>query len=547
MSISVKSTGKPHASVEDVEVVEGLPATPNYDWRIEAGLSDNLARLGTLLRTLPLSLYRHPDGGLVLVDHGRPHRIVTARELAPLLIDHIRILVTRNGKHYAERVSDATLSHMLRARCFLNQFPLVEDVVTTPVVLGDMSPSQPGFNPQGGILHSGEAVVVGKGTDTINTFLDVMEWKSNADRTNAVAAALTVLFRNHFAGGKPFVLVTASKSHAGKGTVTEFVRCKTAQAEILYEDKDWPMQRHLYEQILQTPEIGVITLDNVRTDSSGRAKTIRSSFLEGFVTSSDVILTAATSRRPIRTVNKFVVLLNTNEGNLSIDLLNRSLPIHLDPSGDLSDRIARARQRLGGDVKHEWLPAHENQIQAELWGMIDRWVREAKPLDMCVTHPMGPWAKAIGGILQVNGFMDFLTNYSAVRSAADPIRQAISIVAYHAQAKPMRARDLAMLVVTQGFQTTLLPGVSATNTAASERQIGVLLSAYVGECFTAVTPHRKITYRLKKEQGRWDEKYPHFRYTFEVIGQEAVAEGAFGGLVLEEYSTDQPGEIQRGE
>ena len=113
-------------------------------------------------------------------------------------------------------------------------------------------------------------------------FLDVMEWQSNADRTNAVAALLTVPFRRHFPGGKPFVLVTASKSHAGKGTLIEFIRGNTEKAEISYEDKDWPMQRNLHDQLSQKPEIGVINFDNVRTDSSGRAKIIRTGFVEEF-------------------------------------------------------------------------------------------------------------------------------------------------------------------------------------------------------------------------------------------------------------------------
>ena len=38
-------------------------------------------------------------------------------------------------------------------------------------------------------------------------------------------------------------------------------------------------------------------------------------------------------------------------------------------------------ERLGGDVKHEWLPAHHFQIEADLWGMVDRWVQAGKPLD----------------------------------------------------------------------------------------------------------------------------------------------------------------------
>lgn len=519
--------------VEAVEGVEGLSLKPNYQWQMEAGLDRNFSQVGKLLMSLGLPLYQHPDGGLILVNEGRPRRIATAKELAPMLIDNIRISVIKNGKYHGERVPDGTLNNMLMARSFLSNFPKVEEVVTTPIILPDTSPSLPGFNSLGGILYLGDAVVIGKGIETINTFLDVMEWQGNADRTNTVAAALSVPFRSHFPGGKPFVLISGSKSHAGKGTVAEFVRGKTCKAEILFEDKDWPMQKNLYEQLVHKPEIGVISLDNVRTDSSGRAKSIRSGFLESFITNSEIILTSATSRKPIRTANKFVVLLNTNEGSLSIDLLNRSLPIRLDPSGDLSDRIIRAKNLLGGDVKHEWLPAHQSQIEAELWGMIDLWIKEGKPLDNSIHHPMGPWAATIGGILQVNGFKDFMANYSATRSAADPIREAISILAFYAEGKPKRARDLAQLAVIQGLHKTLLVGVDSSNTAACERKIGAMLTPYVGESFTAFTLGKKLTYRLKKEQGRWDETSPHYRYTFEEIAHEAISEEAQGDLVLE--------------
>jgi hypothetical protein len=53
----------------------------------------------------------------------------------------------------------------------------------------------------------------------------------------------------------------------------------------------------------------------------------------------------------------------------------------LEAKGDLSERIARAKEVLGCDIKHEWLPAHREQIDAEMWGMIERWLTEGKPLD----------------------------------------------------------------------------------------------------------------------------------------------------------------------
>ena len=131
-----------------------------------------------------------------------------------------------------------------------------------------------------------------------------------------------------------------------RAPLIEFIRGKTAKAEISYEDKDWPMQRNLHEQLLQKPEIGVINFDNVqdRQFGPGEAHPHR---LPGKLHHErrDRPEFGNVSSKPIRTANKFVVLLNTNEGSLSIDLLNRSLPIRLDPQRrpDGADRQGEGR------------------------------------------------------------------------------------------------------------------------------------------------------------------------------------------------------------
>lgn len=530
------TTTTPSTVKRNVEEVEGHGQKPEFVWRMENGLDRNFQRLGELLASHCPHLYCHPDGGLVLIEHDRPRRITTAKELAPFLIDTVRIHIEKNGKYHAERPSDSTLSSMLRSRSFLDSFRQVEAVVTTPIVLDDYLPSQPGFN-AGGIFYLGPPVPSRKGLEAISTFLDVMEWQSNADRTNVVAALLTVAFRHHFPGGKPLVLITATKSHAGKGTIAEFIRGSTTKAEVLYENVDWPMHRSLHEQLQQYSDAGVISIDNVRIDSAGRGKMIRSAFLESFITNNEVVL-SSTRSTSLRVANHFVVLLNTNEGSLSIDLLNRSLPIRLSPTGDLVDRVARAKARLGGDIKLEWLPTHRSQIEEELWGMIAKWNEAGRPLDESVRHPMGAWAKVIGGILEVNGFSDFLSNYSGTRCAADPLREAISILAFHAGTEPRRAHELAQMVVQQGLAKALLPHVDAANPAATERAIGVVLTPYVGESFAINTPEERITYQLKKQQGRFGGLHPHFRYTFAEVSREPRAEGG-PGIVLEVPSKDQ--------
>ena len=140
---------KPRLFVEGVEAVErGIPL-PEYFWEIKDGLSKNFRSLGRLLATLPLQLYRRADGGLILADGDQARPIATAKELAPLLIDNVNITITKNGNYYGERFSQAVLTDMLGSRAFLGNFKLVKDVATSPIVLADHAPSQPGYNPLG--------------------------------------------------------------------------------------------------------------------------------------------------------------------------------------------------------------------------------------------------------------------------------------------------------------------------------------------------------------------------------------------------------------
>jgi hypothetical protein len=69
------------------------------------------------------------------------------------------------------------------------------------------------------------------------------------------------------------------------------------------------------------------------------------------------------------------------------------------------------------------LPANREQIAAELRGMILRWVKAGRPLNTTVRHPFSEWAKVIGGILDANGFTDFLANYGVRKSKDDPLRK----------------------------------------------------------------------------------------------------------------------------
>ena len=96
-----------------------------------------------------------------------------------------------------------------------------------------------------------------------------MEWESNADRTNAVAAALTVVLRNHFPGGKPIFCVTANKSHAGKDTVIAFATGDAGSVSVSYQQTNWALERSVVGVLKTNPDTAVVVVENARLAPEG--------------------------------------------------------------------------------------------------------------------------------------------------------------------------------------------------------------------------------------------------------------------------------------
>lgn len=523
-------SASPAAHARGVETVGGVAASLLKDenviiWRIEAGARINYQLLGLELAGANNNLYRNGSGGHGLIQvlpNGTSRLVTKASQLGPIIVDALLMKVMKEDKVVSELPTAAHLNGMLRSEEFLKHFHPVDRLTKSPLYADDFSLIPPGYHDNGDgkrVLYLGGQPPLADSIDTINRFLDVMDFATNADRTNAVAGALTIPLRYLWLGQKPIVLITATKSHAGKGTTTEFIRGSVSKADVLYQNIDWPMQSQFQRQVNDDSEIGVVYLDNVRLDSAGGSKPfIRSAWIESFITSAEVTLASPGAGELVRLQNRFVFIINTNDGSLSPDLLNRSLPIRLAPKGDVHDRKSPI-----GDPKLEFLPMNRDQIEAELRGMIECWRKEGCPLDDNVKHPMSLWAKTTGGILKVWGFTDFLANYQTCRATEDPIREALAILAGASPGKALRPMEWAELVVKQGLAKTLFRSHERDTEAGRERAIGVLLSKYLSETFTAITDARRLHVRLDGGQRRWVKKEnPHMRYEFKVINEEEV-------------------------
>jgi hypothetical protein len=496
-----------------------------FVWKVDAGAKKNYERLGERLATND-DLYRNGSDGLGLIQvlpNGKTRLIRKGAELAPILADRVSMVVTKNDKITSDTPPATHLNAMLRSEVFLSSFRAVDAVVRTPYYLDDFTLVQPGYHDGGPgkrILYVGPVPEIGDGMATITAFSDVMDYDTRADRTNAVAAALTTLLRHHWLGEKPLVLITATRSHAGKGTIAEFARGSVGKADILYESIDWPMQSQFQRQVTRDPDLGMITFDNVRRDSAGgRGTFIRSAFVESFVTNAEVTLASPGAGEAITLPNKYVVVINTNDGALSQDILNRALPIHLAPKGSIHER-----QSPIGNPKLEFLPQNLQRIEAELRGMIEQWRKAGCPQDETVKHSMTPWAKTVGGILKHNGFTNFLGNQQTRKAVDDPIRRAIGILGLSRKpGNALRPGEWAQIVVEQGLVKTVIPANERDTVESRSRALGVLLRPLVGDTFEAVTETKRYTLKLEGGPRRWVEgENPHVRYQFVVLEEEEL-------------------------
>lgn len=262
---------------------EGAPAMENY-----VALGRRLAKADDLFRKA-----QHASGLMLASPCAliHPTPIVTGKRLAPVIADRVRIVVVKNGKAVGGMPSATHLNTMLAAEVFLQQFRAIDQVVTVPMYSSGFTLTSPGFNNLGigdRIYFAGQQVAAETDHEAISRFLDVMEFASEADRTNAVAAALTVKFRNHWAGAKPLIAVTSSKSHGGKETIIDFAAGRTPHTSLSHEKQDWALQKNFAGVIHQNPEIGLLNFENVRLD--GQDRTLSSSFLERFLTDPEPVI-----------------------------------------------------------------------------------------------------------------------------------------------------------------------------------------------------------------------------------------------------------------
>jgi hypothetical protein len=484
---------------------EDQPLTGNY-----RGIGRRLAAIGDLFRRS-----RYASGLLLAAKAPNipPTPILTAAALNAMIADRVPVLIVKDGKPKGNRIPSAHLTAMLASELFLQQFRAVDVVTRVPMYVGDFALTVPGYNdgpPDQRVFYTGEVAAVTHSAPAITAFLDAMPFAANADRTNAVAGAVTRTLRNLWPGAKPIVSVTANKSHAGKDTIITFAAGSARVTSVTYQRTDWAFERSIVGLLKKHPDTAVLNVENARLDNHGTY--IASGFLERFVMDPEPTLFSTGTGGPVTRRNDIVVAITTNFGLLSTDLMNRSMPIRLDATGNIEDRHSPI-----SNPKLEYLPTKRAEIDAELRGMIEKWKTEGRPLDEKVRYPLINWAKTVGGILMVNGFTDFLANYGVRKTADDPLRMALGVLGSYRPNEWLPPAEWVRAAAHLGLIKAIVPEADRESDKGRERGMGVVLSAHQEETLAADTDDERFTLQLKRKRARFDGNSPATRYLFKVL------------------------------
>jgi hypothetical protein len=512
---------------EDFPVPAVLRDHHEFEWDELVAPAENYRGLGLALnKSGDLFRFSQYAGGLCLASPVASIPVVPIRDqntLAAVLADRVRVLVKKGGRVKSTVVPARHLDVMLRTECFLQAFRPIDQVSRSPRYLPDFRLAVPGYNDGGAgqrILYLGREAQINDSSPALTAFLGVMSFASNSDRTNAVALALTVLLRNFWPGAKPVGIITSSKSHGGKETVVTFAAGSTPIVSVDYQVTDWAFRQGLVAGLESCPEAGLVNIENARL---GRSDTlVASATLERILTNPEPTIHSSKVRKAVKFKNYLVFTITTNYGSVSDDMMNRGLPVHLNPVGNVADRESPI-----GNPMLEYLPKNREQIEAELRGFVEKWKAAGCPLDVNVRHPFRDWSRTVGGILLANGFTDFLGNYAFRKTCDEPVRAGLGLLGAARPDEWLRARTWAELATDLGVVKAVVPKADQDSDKGRERGIGVVLSSHREERFQVETEDKRMTLVLKKRRARFQgAAEPTTCYKFEVEHTADVPEDA---------------------
>lgn len=412
-------------------------------------------------------------GSEILCISGSKRECITRSSLPGKLSDHISFYYpTNNGLKYSV-LSDSLSKALVNSSAPKKTLKEIEIFSTMPILDSSYEMTQKGINEESKIYTLSDSVklqhvdknyIKSKKRFFDGTFpgnlLKGFCFKSAADYANYVAILLDRILVCHFRGHRPLVVFNGNQPQIGKTLLGQMVASifEDDQISLVTFKKDEELEKNIIASCLRN---NLVLIDNVK------GKEIESPFLERTITSKFVTGRYLGLSKEVCLPNYFLFMMSMNDASLSRDLITRSIPINLHYEGDPNKRDFDS-----DDVTWEARFFRE-EIVGKLFTMVENWKKEGKPR-WKGKFRFPQWASIIGGILEVNGFDDFLKNSNEFSYKHDSDFVQIQELFEGIEDKALPSAQLVKRAFTKG----LFPDELKSNGRSNSTKLGKKLSRY---------------------------------------------------------------------
>lgn len=335
---------------------------------------------------------------------------------AGVLANHLVCEWAGEENTYQFSLPAKALNVVLHADPLVRSLPRINLYARRPLFGPDFVLLGPGFHAGPGYLIHGPAVEphlepLPDADDPIDRLPPLLRhllcgfcFRTPTDLVNTLGLFLTGVLINHFVTVlKAVALIDGNQPGIGKTLLARVlgVILDGEDPELIhFTDDDEEMQKRLCATLRPGLQ-SVLIIDNAKQASGAP---VSSRAVESNSMSPKISLRILGHSKNFVRPNDVVWALTMNQTRVSADLMSRGLPIRLSYEGPPEKRT------FAGPDPIEYAGEHRVELLGELTGMVVRWVQAGRP-EGTRSHRLHKWARAIGGILQANGFEGFLDNY----------------------------------------------------------------------------------------------------------------------------------------
>ena len=362
-------------------------------------------------------------------------------------------LVENAGRQFP--IPDWFAQQLLRCEKAPEMLPTIITYAQRPVFDDDFRLCVSGWHPESGILVHGPDIEpyledcqldaelpIDRLPPCLRCLLKGFCFTEPADVANTIGMLLTGLLSNHFVQvQKALCIVDGNQPGTGKTLLVQLIGTILDGQEpnrITFSSNDEELAKQICATLRGRSQ-SLLLFDNAKTRKGSE---LSSPTIESNATAPWISFRILGFSLNFERKNDILWFLTMNNTQANQDMISRSCSVRLAFVGKPEERPFELKDPIA------FASEHRQQILGELAGLVIRWNQQGRPLGR-QQHRQHQWAEIVGGILDANGFPEFLANAddaaACFSSDLDRLAALAELVIMHATVGWPRERRLSFM------------------------------------------------------------------------------------------------------